>query len=98
MSPRRSKKRPYGKHVELDYSRLRYVESVQTGNDGASYNVRHINSSPKTYICPGCLQDILPGVSHIVAWETDHFFGADRAAQERRHWHSNCWKRGLRPQ
>ena len=95
---RKSKKRPYGKHVELDYSRLNYVQSVQTGFDGASYHVRNINASEKTYICPGCLQDILPYTSHIVAWETDHFFGSEAASLDRRHWHSNCWKRGLRPQ
>ncbi len=95
---RRSKKRPYGKHIELDFSRLTYVQSVQRGGDGEDYNVRFINFSEKTYICPGCLQNIKPGVSHIVAWQTDHFFGPEVAAQERRHWHSNCWNRRLRPQ
>ncbi len=38
----------------------------------------------KTYICPGCNQDIQPGVGHIVA--------VPKALPElRRHWHRGCW-------
>jgi hypothetical protein len=46
----------------------------------------------KTYVCPGCGRDVLPGVAHIVAWRADGVLGdaADLAA--RRHWHESCWR------
>ncbi|MBU6144287.1 MAG: hypothetical protein KGQ56_02320 [Acidobacteria bacterium] len=39
----------------------------------------------KRWICPFCNQSFGPGISHIVAWETDG--GTDK----RRHFHTNCW-------
>jgi hypothetical protein len=42
-------------------------------------------STGKTYRCPGCDQEIPPGVGHVVAWPAHH--GAD----DRRHWHRACW-------
>jgi hypothetical protein len=39
----------------------------------------------KTYICPGCNQEIRPGTGHVVIVPT-----ADPAS--RRHWHSPCWE------
>ena len=96
---RRSKKRAYtADHIELDYSRLVHVDRMQTGGDGEQYHVRHISSSEKTYTCPACLHSISPFTSHVVVWAADHFFGEQVAAQERRHWHSSCWNRRLRPQ
>lgn len=55
--------------------------------DGDFY-VRPItgSSSTKTYRCPGCDHEIVPATPHIVAWP------ADRGAEERRHWHTACWK------
>jgi hypothetical protein len=41
----------------------------------------------KVYRCPGCQGDIQPGTAHIVAWNMDY------SADERRHWHTACWKR-----
>ena len=38
----------------------------------------------KTYLCPGCRQDILPGVGHLVAIPPDD-------VDLRRHWHRGCW-------
>jgi hypothetical protein len=38
----------------------------------------------KRYICPGCNQDIPPGLGHIVAVPRD-------APDLRRHWHHGCW-------
>lgn len=46
----------------------------------------------KTYLCPGCNQDIGPGVGHMVA--------VPRADPDlRRHWHRGCWnhRRRRRP-
>lgn len=39
----------------------------------------------KRYRCPGCDQEIAPGVGHVVAWR--EYGGAD----DRRHWHRACW-------
>lgn len=44
----------------------------------------------KTYLCPGCNQDILPGAMHLVVVPLD-------APDLRRHWHEPCWQhRGRR--
>jgi len=39
----------------------------------------------KTYICPGCNQEIRPGTGHLVVVPL-----ADPGS--RRHWHSPCWE------
>jgi hypothetical protein len=64
------------------------VERVQHGADG-EWMVRAIvgGAFTKTYRCPGCLQEITPGVAHVVAWPADGGDGADR-----RHWHTGCWQ------
>ncbi|HEC10705.1 MAG TPA: hypothetical protein ENI86_14245 [Acidimicrobiales bacterium] len=38
----------------------------------------------KTYICPGCNQDIPPGTGHLVVVP-------EEAPDLRRHWHYGCW-------
>ena len=38
----------------------------------------------KTYLCPGCLRDIPPGMGHIVAVPPED-------PDLRRHWHRGCW-------
>jgi hypothetical protein len=43
----------------------------------------------KTYLCPGCLQEIRAGTPHLVVVEHDDVEG-------RRHWHTGCWRRELR--
>lgn len=40
----------------------------------------------KTYLCPGCQQDIPPGMGHVVAVPSE-------APDLRRHWHHACWSR-----
>jgi hypothetical protein len=44
-------------------------------------------AATKTYRCPGCDQEIGPGVPHVVVWP-DGTSGAD----SRRHWHTPCWR------
>jgi hypothetical protein len=39
----------------------------------------------KTYLCPGCNQDIPPGTGHLVAVPVDE-------PDLRRHWHRGCWR------
>ncbi|WP_083893943.1 hypothetical protein [Corynebacterium capitovis] len=58
---------------------------------GEIFLVRHMGSAAarKFYVCPGCNQNIPPGVAHIVAWPRDSGRGGD----DRRHWHRHCWER-----
>lgn len=90
-SSRRSTKRPYqAEHRELNMN-------VATGGRrvlerrGEDWTVQNIRTAEKTYICPGCNHDIVPGTSHVVAWANDSLFGKDAALAARRHWHSRCW-------
>jgi ABC-type tungstate transport system permease subunit len=59
-----------------------------TGADEAEVDVRlvHPFQARKTYLCPGCNQEIPIGVAHLVVVPRD-----DPA--ERRHWHRPCWER-----
>jgi hypothetical protein len=48
------------------------------------------SGSAKTYRCPGCDHEIRPATPHVVAWPED-------ALDDRRHWHTACWRaRGRR--
>ncbi|MDB1087647.1 ATP/GTP-binding protein [Streptomyces sp. ACA25] len=54
---------------------------------GDDWAVRQVSGSGagKRYRCPGCDQEIPPGVPHVVAWPRHG------AVDERRHWHRACW-------
>jgi hypothetical protein len=45
-------------------------------------------SGDKPYRCPGCNGTILPGTAHLVVVPTE-------APEDRRHWHTPCWRREL---
>jgi hypothetical protein len=71
-----------------------WAQRTEDGPDG-EWNVRMIAgaNAVKPYRCPGCDQEIPPGVGHIVAWPADGWGDAD----DRRHWHRPCWQaRGRR--
>ena len=55
---------------------------------GEDYVVRSVTGqgAVKAYRCPGCDNEVLAGVPHIVAWPE---FDSD--AGDRRHWHTACW-------
>ena len=70
------------------------MQDVEEHDDG-DWVVRRITgaSTTKNYRCPGCDQEIRPGTAHVVAWPADRSAGED----DRRHWHTPCWKaRGRR--
>ncbi len=52
------------------------------------YVVRRVQpyQAAKAYRCPGCDQEIGPGVGHVVAWR-------EGDTESRRHWHAPCWER-----
>jgi hypothetical protein len=45
----------------------------------------HPFQARKTYVCPGCQQEIPPGVGHLVVVPR-------RQPDRRRHWHRSCWE------
>lgn len=55
-------------------------------SDTADAEVRFVQpyQATKSYICPGCNQDIPSGMGHLVAVPPD-------APDLRRHWHRGCW-------
>lgn len=58
-----------------------------TGEADARVTLRRVQpyEARKTYVCPGCLGDIAPGVGHLVVVPDDDPDG-------RRHWHHACWE------
>ena len=100
MSPRRNYRRDDRAPLDEDLAR-RGVRSVEVDASG-EWIVRTIpgGAAVKTYRCPGCDQEIRPGVAHVVAWPAgDHELGPDAqagrgfgGAADRRHWHTGCWR------
>lgn len=77
---------------------LRGVATDEVGPGGLIYQVQYVGPSERVYVCPGCRNDVGPGIEHVVAWPTDDVpFGTDAGVRARRHWHSECWRRGLSP-
>ncbi|MDO5700675.1 MAG: hypothetical protein Q4P36_04295 [Bowdeniella nasicola] len=75
--------------------RLRSVPRVEPGPGGA-YHVQEVRAR-KAYTCPGCGGQVSDGAWHVVAWPEEGLLG--RGPDERRHWHTGCWKArfGRRP-
>ncbi|GAA0668745.1 ATP/GTP-binding protein [Kitasatospora atroaurantiaca] len=91
MSPRRNQTRSWSKSAADRESpaaaplggSLRRTESFR-GEDWVVQTVA--GTAGRHYRCPGCDQEIPPGVGHVVAWPS-HGAGVD----DRRHWHRACW-------
>ncbi len=56
--------------------------------EAAGYEVREL-AGEKPYVCPGCDHSVRPGLRHLVVIP-------DGMPDERRHWHTECWKSELR--
>ncbi|MCG4617332.1 ATP/GTP-binding protein [Varibaculum cambriense] len=91
---RRSRKRPWGEHRPLRMDSLASMPRAVSRPDG-DFQVQHLSQARKTYVCPGCSQEIQIGQAHVVAWRTDSIFGTQAGLDQRRHWHRSCWERGL---
>jgi hypothetical protein len=61
---------------------------------GEEYVVRAVTGSAATkpYRCPGCQQAIRPATPHVVAWPAEGSMLSDTGLDERRHWHTACWR------
>jgi hypothetical protein len=53
----------------------------------AEFEVRRMHpfQARKLYLCPGCQQEIRPGLGHLVVVPRHQ-------PDERRHWHQACWE------
>lgn len=66
----------------------------QSKNDGVwMVQTMPSQAAMKTYLCPGCLQQIREGTPHLVTWPLDPGLLSSSGVDERRHWHTACWKR-----
>ncbi|OFJ55014.1 hypothetical protein [Mycolicibacterium grossiae] len=83
------RRRPTPRTVRPSAPRLD-AQRVESGPDGYDYHVRSIAGSraTKTYRCPGCDQEVRPGVAHVVVWRAE---AGESAVEDRRHWHGPCW-------
>lgn len=78
----------------LDLSRALIARfHVEEKRDGL-WNVQPLaaGNAAKTYTCPGCGLEIVPGTAHVVAWRADGLMGEADDLAGRRHWHVHCWK------
>jgi hypothetical protein len=83
MSRRRPvRRRPVGGH-----------EQIESWSDG-DWVVRRLtgSSATKPYRCPGCDQLIPPATPHVVTWPVEGGTLSGGGTQERRHWHTSCWR------
>jgi hypothetical protein len=66
------------------------AEQRESWSDG-EFVVRTVTGAAATrpYRCPGCDQEIPPATPHVVAWP-------DGDLDDRRHWHTPCWRGRLR--
>lgn len=79
---------------ELDLDRAGLgSKRTETKRDGI-WNVQPHGASAatKSYVCPGCGLEIVPGMAHVVAWRADGLMGEADDLAGRRHWHTHCWK------
>ncbi len=53
-------------------------------------------ASTKAYRCPGCMQEIRPVTPHVVVWPVPGATLSGGGIDERRHWHTGCWRARLR--
>lgn len=57
--------------------------------DAPGFEVRTSMGGTKGYRCPGCDHAVRAGVQHLVVVPRD-------SVDERRHWHTECWRTELR--
>ena len=90
MSPRRSRPRGDEAKNARTVTGGTWLERTES-YAGEEWQVRTVaGDSGKRYRCPGCDQEIPPGVGHVVAWPVLSM-GAAGGVDDRRHWHRACW-------
>ena len=93
--PRRRRGGPAPRRVSV----VGGADTVEEAADG-DWVVRRTTgaASGKTYRCPGCDQEIRPATPHVVTWPASPRdsdldpWDTESAADQRRHWHTICWR------
>ena len=72
--------------ADLDLARAAGGMSRRESHPDGEWFVRRVTgvAASKAYRCPGCDQEISPGVGHVAVWREGEL-------DERRHWHTACW-------
>ena len=90
--------RPRGRGTEpgdddFDLSRMLIGRAATEQKRSGLWNVQPMAaaSATKSYLCPGCGLDIVPGTAHVVTWRADGLLGEVDDLASRRHWHAHCW-------
>lgn len=92
--PRRGGRRlPASESAPLDVARALSGGARRQSLPDGEWFVRPVAGSgaDKRYRCPGCDQEVPPGVAHLVVWAADDLLGEASAVRDRRHWHRPCW-------
>jgi hypothetical protein len=97
---RSSARGPQPERAPRDIEKAFGFQRIESARDG-DWVVRSVTgaSTAKTYRCPGCDQEIRPGVPHVVAWPADTEEAAwhgGSGLDDRRHWHTPSWNARLR--
>jgi hypothetical protein len=81
--------RSRGHDAPLDLGRALGGVERRESYAGGDWFVRAVSGagSTKPYRCPGCQQELAPGIPHVVVWPADGIGGV----ADRRHWHTPCW-------
>lgn len=79
---------------DLDLGRMLSGWKRTESRRGSIWNVQPVAAvqAVKSYLCPGCNLEIIPGLAHLVVWRADGVLGDAADIASRRHWHSHCWK------
>jgi hypothetical protein len=85
-APRRRARRRGPTSAPLKLQELQEIADLAATGETLGLDVRRIHPSQarKTYLCPGCQQEIAVGTAHVVVVPRD-------APDLRRHWHTSCW-------
>lgn len=77
------------------FRELRTTATGEQRSDGR-WIVRTVagSAAAKSYRCPGCDLTITPGTPHLVVWPAEPGVGRRSTIDERRHWHTGCWRSG----
>lgn len=92
--PRANRRRHEVRSLDLERA-LGGLVRRETHADGEWFVRMVVGRAPaRRYRCPGCQQEFDGTVAHVVAWPADGLGGLE----DRRHWHTPCWRsRARRP-